>query len=153
MWDNRPRPCYGVVHSITASLLALPSDGPYGAHILSDLRPQHRAWTSAVFRLRLWLLGFAHLIMSALQAEVLKGTELKSASIGPIRLRLFKVAARLKTSARRIHIERCTAYAQSAFALGSTATQCLKQSRVIFKPDRQESVPRKGELEAEELCL
>ena len=61
-------------------------------------------------QLRLWFSTFAHLIMSTLQAEVLKGTELESASIGQIRLRLFKIAARLKTSARRIHIELCTAY-------------------------------------------
>lgn len=61
-------------------------------------------------QLRLWFSAFAHLIMSTLQAGVLKGTELESASIGQIRLRLFKIAARLKTSARRIHIELCTAY-------------------------------------------
>ena len=61
-------------------------------------------------QLRLWFSAFAHLIMSTLQAGVLKGTELESASIGQIRLRLFKIAARLKTSARRIHIELCSAY-------------------------------------------
>jgi hypothetical protein len=61
-------------------------------------------------QLRLWFSAFAHLIMSTLQAEVLKGTELESASIGQIRLRLFKIAARLKTSVRRIHIELCSAY-------------------------------------------
>jgi hypothetical protein len=61
-------------------------------------------------QLRLWFSAFAHLIMSTLQAEVLKGTALEAASIGQIRLRLFKIAARLKTSARRIHIELCTAY-------------------------------------------
>jgi hypothetical protein len=61
-------------------------------------------------QLRLWFSVFAHLIMSILQAEVLKGTELESASIGRIRLRLFKIAARLKASVRRIHIELCSAY-------------------------------------------
>ena len=54
--------------------------------------------------------GFAHLIMSTLQAEVLKGTELATASIGQVRLRLFKIAAHLKVSVRRIHIELCSAY-------------------------------------------
>ena len=54
-------------------------------------------------QLRLWFSTFAHLIMSTLQAEVLKGTELESASIGQIRLRLFKIAARLKTSALLLH--------------------------------------------------
>jgi hypothetical protein len=38
-------------------------------------------------------MAFAHLIMSTLQAEVLTGTELAAASIGQIRLRLFKIAA------------------------------------------------------------
>jgi len=48
--------------------------------------------------------------MSTLQATVLKGTELETASIGQIRLRLFKIAARLKASVPRIHIELCSAY-------------------------------------------
>src|SRR5271155_2894232 len=42
-------------------------------------------------QLRLWFSAFAHLIMSTLQAGVLKGTELEAASIGQIRLRLFKI--------------------------------------------------------------
>ena len=61
-------------------------------------------------QLRLWFSVLAHLIMSILQAEVLKGTELEGASIGQIRLRLFKIAARLSVSVRRIHIELCSAY-------------------------------------------
>ena len=69
-------------------------------------------------QLRLWCSAFAHLIMSTLQATVLKGTELAVASIGQIRLRLFKIAARLTVSVRRIHIELCSAYPlQALFAL------------------------------------
>ncbi len=69
-------------------------------------------------QLRLWFSAFAHLIMSTLQAEVLKGTELEVASIGQIRLRLFKIAARLSVSVRRIHIELCSAYPlKTLFAL------------------------------------
>jgi hypothetical protein len=69
-------------------------------------------------QLRLWFSAFAHLIMSRLQAEVLRGTELASASIGQVRLRLFKIAARLKISVRRIHIELCSAYPlQGLFSL------------------------------------
>jgi hypothetical protein len=60
-------------------------------------------------QLRLWFSAFAHLLMSTLQAEVLRGTELAAASIGQIRLRLFKIAARLRVSVRRIHIELCSA--------------------------------------------
>jgi Transposase DDE domain group 1 len=61
-------------------------------------------------QLRLWFSAFAHLMLSALQAEVLAGTELERASIGQIRLRLFKIAARVRLSVRRIHIELCSAY-------------------------------------------
>src|SRR6516165_2975622 len=69
-------------------------------------------------QLRLWFSAFAHLLMSTLQAEVLRGTELAEASIGQIRLRLFKIAARLKASVRRIHIELCSAYPlQGLFSL------------------------------------
>ncbi len=56
--------------------------------------------------------------MSTLQGEVLTGTELAVASIGQIRLRLFKIAARLKASVRRFHIELCSAYRlQGLFSL------------------------------------
>jgi Transposase DDE domain group 1 len=48
--------------------------------------------------------------MSTLRAEVLSGTELAVASVGQIRLRLFKITARLTVSVRRIHIELCSAY-------------------------------------------
>jgi Transposase DDE domain group 1 len=69
-------------------------------------------------QLRLWFSAFAHLIMSTLQGGVLRGTELEVASIGQIRLRLFKIAARLTLSVRRIHIELCSAYPLKAlFAL------------------------------------
>lgn len=72
----------------------------------------------AANQLRLWFSAFAHLLMSTLQAEVLRGTELAAASIGQIRLRLFKIAARLKVSVRRIHIELCSAYPlQGLFSL------------------------------------
>jgi hypothetical protein len=69
-------------------------------------------------QLRLCFSAFAHLIMSTLQGEVLRGTELEVASIGQIRLRLFKIGARLTASVRRIHIELCSAYPLKAlFAL------------------------------------
>lgn len=56
-------------------------------------------------QLRLWFSAFAHLILARLQAEVLAGTSLARATIGTIRLRLFKIAARVKVSCRRIHFE------------------------------------------------
>jgi Transposase DDE domain group 1 len=69
-------------------------------------------------QLRLWFAAFAHLMMHPLQAEVLAGTELEGASLGQIRLRLFKIAARVRLSVRRIHIQLCSAYPLKAlFAL------------------------------------
>lgn len=56
-------------------------------------------------QLRLWFSAFAHLMLSQLQAEVLKGTLLAQASLGTIRLKLFKIAARIRVSCRRIHLE------------------------------------------------
>ena len=61
-------------------------------------------------QLRLWFSAFAHLIMHRLKACVLKGTILERASIGTIRLKLFKIAARIKVSVRRILFECCSSY-------------------------------------------
>lgn len=61
-------------------------------------------------QLRLWFSALAHLMLSVLRACVLKGTELERASIGQIRLRLFKIAARVTVSVRRVHVELCSAY-------------------------------------------
>jgi DDE family transposase len=82
-------------------------------------------------QLRLWFSAFAHLLMSTLQAEVLRGTELAAASIGQIRLRLFKIAARLRVSVRRIHIELCSAYPlQGLFSLVHKRLAALKTTGV-----------------------
>jgi hypothetical protein len=56
-------------------------------------------------QLRLWFSAFTHLILSVMQAEVLPGTPLAKATIGTIRLRLFKIAARVRISCRRIHFQ------------------------------------------------
>jgi Transposase DDE domain group 1 len=69
-------------------------------------------------QLRLWFSAFAHLILSTLQAEVLTGTELAVASFGQIRLRLFKIAARVRVRVRRIHLELCSAYPLQALFAG-----------------------------------
>jgi hypothetical protein len=61
-------------------------------------------------QLRLWFSAFAHLLMNRLSACVLKGTALAKASIGQIRLKLFKIAVRIKVSVRRVLIECCSAY-------------------------------------------
>lgn len=56
-------------------------------------------------QLRLWFSAFAHLMLSRLQAIALPGTRLEKATIGTLRLRLFKIAARVKISVRRIRFE------------------------------------------------
>ena len=61
-------------------------------------------------QLRLWFSSFAHLMLSRLRAVVLKGTQLAHATIGQIRLKLFKIAARVRISCRRIHFELASAY-------------------------------------------
>lgn len=61
-------------------------------------------------QLRLWFSAFGHLIMHTLRACVLKGTILEHATTGTIRLRLFKIGARIKVSVRRVVIEMCSAY-------------------------------------------
>jgi hypothetical protein len=61
-------------------------------------------------QLRLWFSAFAHLMLSVLRAEVLRGTDLAAATLGQIRLKLFKIGARIKISCRRIHLELASAY-------------------------------------------
>jgi hypothetical protein len=61
-------------------------------------------------QLRLWFSAFAHLMLSVLRAEVLRGTALAKATLGQIRLKLLKVGARIKVSCRRIHLELASGY-------------------------------------------
>ncbi len=61
-------------------------------------------------QLRLWFSAFAHLLLSVLRAEVLHGTELARATVGQIRLKLFKIAARITVSCRRIQVSLASAY-------------------------------------------
>lgn len=65
-------------------------------------------------QLRLWLSAFAYALVERLRAFALKGTELARASVGTIRLKLFKLAARVETSTRRVRVrlsEACPARA------------------------------------------
>lgn len=59
-------------------------------------------------QLRLWFSAFAHLLVEQLRADALMGTSLASATIGTIRLRFFKLAARVKVSCRRVLVEWCS---------------------------------------------
>lgn len=58
----------------------------------------------AANQLRLWLSAFAYTLTERLRAYALKGTALAQASAGTIRLKLFKLAARVEVSVRRIRV-------------------------------------------------
>jgi hypothetical protein len=53
---------------------------------------------------RLWMSVFAHHLMERLRAIALKGSELAKATVGTIRLKLLKVAARVEVSVRRLNV-------------------------------------------------
>lgn len=58
----------------------------------------------AANQLRLWWSAFAYVLVERLRAVALKGTELAQATAGTIRLKLFKLAARVEVSVRRIRV-------------------------------------------------
>jgi hypothetical protein len=64
-------------------------------------------------QLRLWLAAFAYLLLERLRALGCRGTQLARASVGTIRLRLLKVAARVTVSVRRVYLQLNSAYPRS----------------------------------------
>src|SRR5262249_37507819 len=60
---------------------------------------------------RLLLSSAAYVLVQALRRTALVGTELARAQVGTIRLRLFKVAARVVVSARRVVFHLASSYA------------------------------------------
>lgn len=74
--------------------------------------------TLAANQLRLWLTAFAYVLMERMRNRVRAGTELAQATANPIRLRLFKLAARVEISTRRIRVRLAhAAPVQALFAL------------------------------------
>lgn len=61
-------------------------------------------------QLRLWLATLAYLLMERLRAMGLAGTALARATVGTIRVRLLKVAAMVRVSVRRVHVQISRAY-------------------------------------------
>ncbi len=61
-------------------------------------------------QIRLWLSAIAHLILVEFRIKALAGTALARATVNSIRDKVFKVAARIKVSARRILISLPTSY-------------------------------------------
>jgi hypothetical protein len=59
---------------------------------------------------RLLLSSFAYVLIETLRREHLAGTDLEQAQVNTIRLKLFKVAARVITSVRRVVLHLCSTY-------------------------------------------
>lgn len=69
-------------------------------------------------QLRLWLSTLAYLLMDRMRAVGLAGTDLANATAGSIRLKLFKVAAQVTISVRRVHVQLSSAWPwRQTFAL------------------------------------
>jgi len=73
-------------------------------------------------QLRLSLSALAYLIMERLRTLTLQGTELATATAGTIRLRLFKVAAMVQVSVRRVYVRLASSY-----PMQSLFRQCLNR--------------------------
>lgn len=63
---------------------------------------------------RLLLSTFAYVLMDALRREYLKGTELERAQCSTIRLKLFKIAARVRVTVRRVWFHLSSSYPHQA---------------------------------------
>jgi hypothetical protein len=61
-------------------------------------------------QLRLWLATFAYLLLERVRTWGLAGTELASATVGSVRLKLLKVAAQVTVSVRRVYVRLSSAY-------------------------------------------
>ena len=64
----------------------------------------------AANQFRLFLASAAYVLLDHLRREGLKGTEMARAQVNTIRLKLFKVAARVVISVRRVVLHMCTTY-------------------------------------------
>lgn len=69
-------------------------------------------------QLRLWLSTLAYLLLERVRTIGCAGTELAVATVGSVRLKLFKVAAAVRVSVRRVYVQLSSAYPlQNLFAL------------------------------------
>ena len=61
-------------------------------------------------QMRLWFSTLAYMLLERVRTIGLEGTQLANATLGTLRLRLFKVAALLEVSVRRVHVALCSAF-------------------------------------------
>jgi hypothetical protein len=75
-------------------------------------------------QLRLWFSSVAYVLMNALRERCLGATDLSSAQVGTIRIKLLKLGARLRVSVRRVLISISSGFPyKDIFA---TAHKCLQ---------------------------
>lgn len=92
-----------------------------------DLRAdRHSTGHLASNQLRLWLATLAYLLVERLRALGLQGTALAQATVGTIRQRLFKVAAAVRVSVRRVYVQ-----LSSSFVLQEIFLQCQKRLQAL----------------------
>ena len=72
------------------------------------------AATMRANQLRLWFSSVAYLLMSALRRIGLKETDLANAQCDTIRLKLFKIGARIRVTTRKIWISLSSSYPMAA---------------------------------------
>lgn len=72
------------------------------------------AATMRANQLRLWFSSVAYMMMSALRRLGLKGTDLATAQSDTIRLKLFKIGARVRVTARKIWVSLSSSYPLAA---------------------------------------
>ena len=76
-------------------------------------------------QLRLYFSSFAYVLVQALRRLALAGTALAKAQVGTIRLRLLKIAAEVRLSARRVWLRYPCSYPWKApFAVAWAALRC-----------------------------
>ncbi len=68
------------------------------------------AATMRANQLRLWFSSVAYLLMSALRRLGLQGTDMAKAQCDTIRLKLFKIGARITITARKIWVSLSSSY-------------------------------------------
>ena len=80
-------------------------------------------------QLRLWFSTFAYLLMERVRTLGCQGTELARATVGTLRLKLFKVAAQVKVSVRRVYVQ-----LNSAYPLQELFRLCQKRLSALAEP-------------------
>jgi len=81
-------------------------------------------------QLRLWLSSMAYVLIAALRRTALPGTALAKAQAGTIRLRLFKIAALVRVSARRIVLSLSSSYPLQVLFAQALANLTIESPRV-----------------------